>query len=70
MVVKENGRYVQAAVVSRIPLEMYYTWPPKCYCNCNNAPEEHTKVTAALPWISQFLKERNMEVIKDDFIKN
>ena len=62
IVVKQNGHYVLAAVVSRGPYLGRYNWPPECACDCNEYPEEDGRVTAALPWLYQFLKERNVEI--------
>ena len=62
IVVKKNGHYVLAAVLSRGPYLGRYNWPPECACNCVEYPEEDGRVTAALPWIYKFLKERNLEI--------
>ena len=57
IVVKRNGVYVLAAVVTGLAL-LGNEWPPACLCNCNDLPEYHSKVSTALPWIQQVMKEK------------
>ena len=61
IVVKHSGRFVLAAVVSSIPAaKLFSSWPPSCLCNCEGEPETHARVSAAIPWIDQVMKERNL----------
>ena len=62
MVVNDNGVHVVAAVVSRLPLTNYYSWPPECFCNCNHLPEEHVRVAAVLTWIRNTIKWNRMDI--------
>ena len=62
LVVKRNGRFVLVASaqgLSAIP--MILSWPPPCYCSCGMVPEIHMRVSSALPWIYEHLKERNLK---------
>ena len=62
-VVKSNGRFVQVAVAYSVPdIQELYSWPPPCYCSWGMMPELHMRVSSALPWIYENVKERNLRV--------
>ena len=69
IVVENSGRFVLAAVVSSFPIvKLFSSWPPFCMCNCEGEPETHARVSAAVPWIDQVMKERNLNfACKDKF---
>ena len=51
-----DGRFVLAAVVSQMATaQLYFTWPPKCWCCSEEQPEIHAKVSSAMPWITQVM---------------
>ena len=61
LVVKHNGRFVLVASVQKGPaINMLLSWPPPCYCSCGMVSEVHMRVSTALPWIYEKLKERNL----------
>ena len=63
IVVKHSGRFVLAAVVSTGPIEgLFSYWPPSCWCNCEGEGENHARVSAAIPWIDQVMKGRNLSL--------
>ena len=63
IVVKRSGRFVLAGIVSTGPIDgLVSYWPPSCWCNCEGEGENHARVSAALPWIDQVMKERNFSL--------
>ena len=60
IVVEKNGVYILTAVVHGIALP-FNEWPPACLCCSNDLPESHSKISSALPWIQQVMKEKKLE---------
>ena len=63
LVVKNNGRFILAAVASTVPgIQTMYSWPPSCVCSCEILPETHARVSIILPWIYKNLEERKLKI--------
>ena len=60
IVVEKEGSFVLVGLVSTVPgVDKYFAWPP-CYCNCEDYPEVHARVSFAVPWIKQEMAEREL----------
>ena len=59
--VERDGSSVLVGVTSTIPAhQLFLSWPPPCRCNCEDYPEVHARVSAAVPWIKQEMAEREL----------
>ena len=61
IVVENEGSSVVVGVVSKIPIiNVMLSWPPPCYCNCEDLPEVHARVRIVVPWIKQEMDKKKL----------
>ena len=59
--VERDGSFVLVGLVSTVPNhQLYLSWPPPCFCNCEDYPEVHARVSVAVPWIKQVMAENKL----------
>ena len=61
LVVENEGSSVIVGVVSMVPsVNRFLSWPPPCYCSCENVPEIHARVRIAVPWIEEIMDKKKL----------
>ena len=61
IVVENEGSFVVVGVASTVPeTGAHFSWPPRCFCNCEDYPEVHARVSIAVPWIKQVMAENKL----------